>query len=174
MEVAELEVLLRAAEKATPVSSRKKKRVPYTPDFILAVKRHLQLDKPRDAAVYSCLTTTFYTTARLGEFTVPNLRAFDPSAHVKPSDIRIKLDQNGLRSTLFHIPRTKTSPRGEDVSWSRQADGTDPEAALAHHMAMTGSYHLHHVLLSCTTQNLDQLPGMNEMNFHSFMGPVSF
>ena len=31
MEVAELEVLLRAAEKATPVSSRKKKRVPYTP-----------------------------------------------------------------------------------------------------------------------------------------------
>ena len=24
----------------------------------------------------------------------------------------------------------------------------------------TGSYHLHHVLLSCTTQNLDQLPGM--------------
>ena len=46
MEVAELEALLRAAEKATPVSSRKKKRVPYTPDFILAVKRHLQLDKP--------------------------------------------------------------------------------------------------------------------------------
>ena len=39
---------------------------------------------------------------------------------------------------------------------------------------MTGSYHLHHALLSCTTQNLDQLPGMNEMNFHSFMAPVSF
>ena len=38
----------------------------------------------------------------------------------------------------------------------------------------TGSYHLHHVLLSCTTQNLDQLPRMNEMNFPSFMAPVSF
>ena len=25
---------------------------------------------------------------------------------------------------------------------------------------LTSSYHLHHVLLSCTTQNLDQLPGM--------------
>ena len=55
---------------------------------------------------------------------------------MKPSDIRIELNRNGLRSTVFHIPRTKTSPRGEDVSWSRQADGTDPEAALAHHMAI--------------------------------------
>ena len=31
---------------------------------------------------------------------------------------------------------------------------------------LTGSYHLHHVLLSCTTQNLDQLPGKNERKFH--------
>ena len=30
----------------------------------------------------------------------------------------------------------------------------------------TSSYHLHHVLLSCTTQNLDQLPGKNERKFH--------
>ena len=38
----------------------------------------------------------------------------------------------------------------------------------------TSSYHLHHVLLSCTTQNLDQLPGNNERKFHWFMAPVSF
>ncbi|KIJ99194.1 hypothetical protein K443DRAFT_624764 [Laccaria amethystina LaAM-08-1] len=120
MEVAELEALLRAAEKTTPATSRRKKR----------------MDKPRDAAVYSCLTTAFYATARLGEFTVPNLKAFDPNTHVKPSDVRIEVDRNGLRSTVFHIPKTKTSPHGEDVSWSKQADGTDPEAALAHHMAI--------------------------------------
>jgi hypothetical protein len=136
MEVAELEALLRAAEKTTPATSKKKKRVPYTPAFLLAIRGQLQLDKPRDAAIYSCLTTAFYATARLGEFTVPNLRAFDPNAHVKPSDIRIEHNQNGLRSTVFHIPRTKTSPHGEDVSWSKQADNTDPEAALAHHMAI--------------------------------------
>ena len=38
----------------------------------------------------------------------------------------------------------------------------------------TSSYHLHHVLLSCTTQNLDQLLGKNERKFHWFMAPVSF
>ena len=38
----------------------------------------------------------------------------------------------------------------------------------------TGSYHLHHVLLSRATENLDQLPGKNETNFYSFMVSVSF
>ena len=38
MDTAELEALLRAAEKSTPPSSRRKKRVPYTTDFILAVR----------------------------------------------------------------------------------------------------------------------------------------
>ncbi|KIJ90262.1 hypothetical protein K443DRAFT_116846, partial [Laccaria amethystina LaAM-08-1] len=120
MDTAELEALLRAAEKTAPPASKKKKR----------------LDKPRDAAVYSCLTTTFYAAARLGEFTVPNLGAFNGAVHVKPSDVRIELDRNGLRSTVFHIPKTKTSPNGEDVSWSRQSGDTDPEAALAHHLAL--------------------------------------
>ena len=136
MDVAELEVLLRAAEKSTPPSSRRKKRVPYTTEFILAIRRHLNLDQPRDAAVYSCLTTTFYAAARLGEFTVPNLSAFDREKHVKLSDVRIEHDRNGLSSTVFHIPKTKASMHGEDVSWSKQSGDTDPEAAFAHHLAL--------------------------------------
>jgi len=37
---------------------------------------------------------------------------------------------------VFHIPKTKTSNQGEDVSWSRQSGDTDPQAALACHMAL--------------------------------------
>ena len=136
MDMAELEALLRAAEKSTPPTSRRKKRVPYTTDFILAIRGQLKLDQPWDAAVYSCLTTTFYAAARLGEFTVPNLTAFNREMHVKPSDIRIEYDCNGLSSTIFHIPRTKASLHGEDVSWSKQVGDTDPEAAFTHHMAL--------------------------------------
>ena len=135
MDTAELEVLLRAAEKSTPPTSRRKKQVPYTTDFILAIRGQLKLDQPQDAAVYSCLTSTFYTAACLGEFTVPNLTAFNREMHVKPSDIRIEYDRNGLSSTVFHIPKTKASLHSEDVSWSKQAGDTDPKAALAHHMA---------------------------------------
>lgn len=136
MDTAELETLLRAAAKTTPSSSKRKKRVPYTPNFILAIRSQLKLDQPRDAAVYSCLTTTFYSAGRLGEFTLPNLSAFNREAHVKPSDVRVEFDRNGLKSTVFRIPRTKSSPQGEDVSWSRQTGDTDPEAALTHHMAV--------------------------------------
>ena len=137
MEMAELEALLRATEKSTPHTSRRKKRVPYTPDFILAIRSQLELDKPRDAAVYSCLTTAFYTAGHLGEFTVPRLGAFEKDRHVKPSDIRIELDRNSLISTIFHIPKTKSSPiHGEDLSWSKQTGDTDPEAALARHLEL--------------------------------------
>ena len=67
METAELEAILWAAEKTTPHTSRKKKRVPYTPNFIIAVGGQLELKKPQDATVYGCLTTTFYAAGCLGE-----------------------------------------------------------------------------------------------------------
>ncbi|PPR02753.1 hypothetical protein CVT26_009464 [Gymnopilus dilepis] len=137
MEEAEVSTLLTAAEKATPARSRRKKRTPYTPDFMVAIRSRLQLDDPLHAAVYACLTTTFYAAARVKEFTVPRLNAFNPEKHVKPSDVRIETDRNGFKSTVFHIPSTKAAQvEGEDVSWSAQDGVTDPEAALAHHMAV--------------------------------------
>ena len=137
MEIAELEALLCAAEKTTPQTSRRKKQVPYTPDFILVIHGQLELGKPHDAAVYSCLTTTFYTAGHLGEFTVPTLGAFERDRHIKPSNIRIESDRNSLSSTIFHIPKTKSSPiHGEDLSWSKQTGDTDPETALAHHLEL--------------------------------------
>ena len=136
MDTAELEALLRAAEKSIPPTSRRKKRVRYTTDFILAIRGQLKLGQPRDVAVYSCLMTTFYTAGHLGEFMVPNLTAFNREMHVKPSDVRIEYDCNGLSSTVFHIPKTKASMHGEDVSWSKQLGDTDPEAAFTHHLAL--------------------------------------
>ena len=90
----------------------------------------------RDAAVYSCLMTPFYTAGCLGEFMVPNLSAFDREMHVKLPDVRIEYDHNSLSLTIFHIPKTKASMHGEDVSWLKQSGNTDPEAALAHHLAL--------------------------------------
>ncbi|KAF8970300.1 DNA breaking-rejoining enzyme [Flammula alnicola] len=131
---AEITTLLKAAEKATPASSKRKKRTPYTPDFISAIRSRLDLNNPLHAATYACLTTSFYSAARLGEFTVRRLDAFNPAIHVKPLDMRNDQDRNGLKSTVFHIPRTKTAINGEDVSWSMQHGDTDPEAALHTHM----------------------------------------
>jgi hypothetical protein len=73
--VSELEVegLLKAAEKLMPPSSKRKKQQPYTIAFISALQGQLDIDSPLDAAVYTCLPSTFYGAARVCEFTVQTL-----------------------------------------------------------------------------------------------------
>ena len=88
----ELDTMLKAAEKLTPLSSKRKKRRPYTIDFILAIRHHLDLSTPMGASVFACLTTCFFATGRVGEFTVQRLDGFNPNIHI--SRARVSFDQN--------------------------------------------------------------------------------
>jgi hypothetical protein len=108
--------------------------LPLTVQTIVALATKFDLSKPLDAAVFSCLTTTFYSVARLGEFTLPSLKAFSSTEHVKPSDVHRDQDRHGLHVTIFKLPRTKTSIDGEEVFWSLQQGISDPQAALANHL----------------------------------------
>ena len=132
----ETDALIKAAERLRPATSRQKPRRPFTIEYIIALRSQLDLMRPLDAAVFACLTTTFYSAARLGEFTVVNLKpgSFHSSTHVTPSHVNLVHDRNGLQMLAFHIPRTKSSPSGEEVSWARQHGLSDPEAALARHL----------------------------------------
>ena len=131
----EMTTMLRAAEKLTPSTSRRKKRRPYTPAFISAIRSQLDLDKPLDAAVFACLTTCFYASARLGEFTVRTLNCFTPTAHVTTQHLSYDQDRSGSKVTVLHLPRTKTAGNeGEDVYWASQNGDTDPTAALSQHL----------------------------------------
>ena len=130
-----VDTMLRAAEKLTPSTSRKKKRSPYTPAFISAIRGQLDLDKPLDAAVFACLTTCFYASARLGEFTVRTLISFNPATHVTTQHLSYDQDRNGFKVTVLHLPRTKAAGNeGEDVYWAAQEGDTDPTAALVQHL----------------------------------------
>ena len=131
----ELDVMLHAAEKLTPATSRRKKRLPYTPTFISAVRQHLNLELPLDAAVYACLTTCFYASARLGEFTVRTQTSFKPEKHITTQNLAYEQDRNGLKVTALHLPSTKVaSSEGEDVYWATQDGDTDPTATLQNHL----------------------------------------
>jgi hypothetical protein len=105
-------------------------------DLIIKILRHLDLTIPLHAAVYSCLTTTFWSAGRVGEFTVKTLTAFVPAKHVKPADVADTVDRNGLEMTEFGLPTTKSAPQGEKVSWAEQDGPADPKAALKNHMAV--------------------------------------
>jgi len=64
LEKEEMDTMLQAANKLTPNSSRRKKRCPYTPDFITVLKQHLDPENPLDAAISPALPPVF--TPRLG------------------------------------------------------------------------------------------------------------
>jgi hypothetical protein len=117
-----------------PVSSKREPRKPYEPDVILRIRSHLNLNDPLDAAVFACLTTVFFCVARLGEFTVPNLKDFDPTKHITRGGVSKIVAANGILVTKFHLPSTKASPHnGEDTHWAPQSGFIDPQAALENH-----------------------------------------
>ncbi|KAJ7648789.1 hypothetical protein DFH06DRAFT_1423530, partial [Mycena polygramma] len=70
------------------------------------------------------------------EFTVRTLTSFDPSIHVKPSDVSDVVDRNNLQQTNFALPRTKSAPEGESVYWAEQNGPTDPKSAFRNHLAV--------------------------------------
>ena len=130
----EMEILLKAAANVAPETSKRKKRRPYTIDFITKLKENMNMEEPLDAAVFACLTTCFYAMDRVGEFTTPRLNAFNASIHITRKNLKWDRDRNGLPATELFIPRTKSAPLGETVQWSRQHGPTDPEEALSNHL----------------------------------------
>jgi hypothetical protein len=92
---------------------------------------------PFDATVYACLTTCFYATGRVGEFTVERISdQFDPGRSITPSRLSQVPDRDGNRVTNLRIPRTKVADRSQDVFWAKQNNEMDPEAALKNHRSV--------------------------------------
>lgn len=137
--------MIKAAKVLTPASSKQSLREPYTIDTISKIRDQLSLSLPLHAAVFACLTTTFFATARVGEFTVPTINAFDPRIHITCKQVSVQHDRQGLEITNFHLPRTKCAPNGEDVNWAKQVGPSDPQQALSNHFVVndpTDAVHL--------------------------------
>jgi hypothetical protein len=143
--------LLKGARKSTPEALKIPKRLPLLVEDIVATHAHFNQALPLDAAVFACLTTTFFTAARLGEFTVKNLTGFRGDTHIKVTDVQHDVeDRGGNKVTTFHIPHTKIVPRdsdkgGETVFWARQEGLADPQAALANHLQVNQPPQLEHL-----------------------------
>ncbi|KAF4609430.1 hypothetical protein D9613_012950 [Agrocybe pediades] len=132
----EIEAALEGASKLAPPQSRRPKRKPFTPTILSQIHEHFDMTSSLDVAVFACLTTIFWSAARVGEFTLPNLKAFNPTKHVKVSDVSHSTDRQGNPVTRFRLPHTKCSPTGEDVFWAAQSGVTNPESAFQTHITL--------------------------------------
>lgn len=145
---AELQALFASAAKNQPPKSEKAQKPPCTVEDLAAIRDHLDLRNPFDAAVFACLTTTFWSVARLGEFTIPKLTAFNPTRHVKRSDLSMNVtDRHGNKVTTFAIPWTKAAKsQGEELNWAAQPrTGVDPDDAMKTHLRLNQFDHEFHL-----------------------------
>ena len=78
----EADLLYKAAWNLAPPTAKRPAREPYTLGTIASIRAQLDLMSPLHAAVFACLTTTFFAAACTGEFTIPNLKAFDSARHI--------------------------------------------------------------------------------------------
>ena len=98
--------------------------------------------------IYTCLTTCFYASARLREFTAQTLGSFSPSTHITPQHLSYDQDCNGLKVMVLHLPRTKSADsEEEDVYWASQEGNTDPTKALAQHLRINQPSDASHLFL---------------------------
>ncbi|KAF8624454.1 hypothetical protein AX15_005866 [Amanita polypyramis BW_CC] len=129
-----MDALLKAAIIMSPPDAKRAKRPPLRLDKITSIKSLLDLDKPLDSAVFACLTTTFWGTARLGEFTLPDKIHFDLAIHIARDAVSQVTDREGNTAWVFRVPRTKTEITGEDIYWAPQpSSAADPLQALQNH-----------------------------------------
>ncbi|KAJ3761381.1 hypothetical protein EV360DRAFT_80294 [Lentinula raphanica] len=149
-----LDTMISGAERLQPERARRKKRQPFTIEYITKIMEDLDPSSHFDAACRGCLTTAFYCAARVGELTVPNLRDFSPQKHVTPQHLRAGSDRNGFHCQIIHIPSTKSSPlEGEDIYFSGQLGATNPEEALNQHLALNRPECHEHLFTYTTTTN---------------------
>jgi hypothetical protein len=88
MDDMQVKAALKGAAALAPPSLKRPKQAPFTISLLESLFSKLDPNVPLDTAVRACLAIFFFTLARCGEFTVPSIDAFDPSIHVKCSNVR--------------------------------------------------------------------------------------
>ena len=140
----EYKAVLEGANRLAPASSKRPKRSPFTVQILEKFRQVMDLEDPRDAAIFACLVCSFYCIARLGEFTVPAISKFNPTKHISRSGLITTRNHDGLPVMRFSIPVTKTASDGEEVHCAphEPTSHTDPKAVIdAHfHINQDGPY----------------------------------
>ena len=144
--------LLRGATRIQPLPLPRRR--PITTSELTLILQNLDTSKPEQAAVAACLTTTFYSCSRLGEFTVPTIKSFSPTQHITISGISFQHDKFFNKITAFKLPRTKTSLSGEIVFWAPQCSPSNPQYFLLNHLRINEPGPMQHLFAFRTHNKL--------------------
>ncbi|KIY47847.1 DNA breaking-rejoining enzyme, partial [Fistulina hepatica ATCC 64428] len=112
-------------------------RQPVSCEHMRALRRALNLSLPKDAAIWACASTLFWSCRRAGELTVPSLTTFNSSHHVTRTFALVLFTstETNIPVALFNIPWTKTTKeRGARIRLVGRDDDLCPRSALWNHL----------------------------------------
>ncbi|KIJ29184.1 hypothetical protein M422DRAFT_188818, partial [Sphaerobolus stellatus SS14] len=118
---------------------------PITVTMLWCLRSILHLSDPFKACLWALATCSFWGMMRLGEVTVPSRASFDPTKHLKRSDVSFDKDLDGRTYARLNLPTAKTAAPGQVQSVCVLAnDSLCPVEALLHLSTVVpaGSYPL--------------------------------
>ncbi|KAI6000437.1 hypothetical protein EDC04DRAFT_2584074 [Pisolithus marmoratus] len=116
---AEYKAILEGALRLAPTTSKCPHRAPFTTDILCFLHNTLDRDNPCNAAIFACLTLSFFCLVRFREFTVPTIKSFDPACHITRARYQLLHNHDNLPIMVFHLPSTKCTPGGEMIQCER-------------------------------------------------------
>ncbi|KAI6032434.1 hypothetical protein EDC04DRAFT_2922050 [Pisolithus marmoratus] len=123
--------ILEGASRLAPATSKCPHRAPFTTDVLQFLHNTLDRDNPCNAAIFACLTLSFFCMERLGEFTVPTIKSFNPVHHITRAGYQLSHNHDNLPIMVFHLLSTKCIPKGETIQCAPQPNpNIDPLQAL--------------------------------------------
>jgi hypothetical protein len=134
--------LLEGAAHLAPSSSKQQpKRVPFTIEILECFCLHMDLDNPHDSMIFACLTCSFFSKVRLGEFMISAIAKFDPLKHLTRQQVKFTNDHKGLPVIKFKLPFTKTSLNSKEVHCAPHpvVSPTDTKTALDNYFAINSA-----------------------------------
>ena len=132
----QVKAALDGATNLTPPTSKCPKQEPFMLALVKALFGKLDPKVTLNVSVRACLTCSFFTLVWAGKFTIPSLNSFNPTVHIKHSDIWMAMDHHGYHIMVFHLPCMKCFKEGKDMYCSAQPGVINSISELENHLAI--------------------------------------
>ena len=131
-----VELTLQGSSNAPRASSSNPKRKPASLAHLQVLLHALRLMHTFDVAVFAIACVAFWGQCRLAELTMDG--PFDPTKHAsRAAWLRDGILSSNIKHGGFQAPKTKTSPRGEDILWTDSKCSCSTLRAFNNHMQIS-------------------------------------
>ena len=112
--------ILKGTHKLIPLSTKCPKWAPLSIHILEKFHAVININDPRDVAIFTCMVTSFFCIACFGEFTIPAIFKYNPTRYIAHSSYTLTMNHQGLPVMHFMLPITRTALNSEETHCALQ------------------------------------------------------